>query len=313
MRDLYDRSVFINCPFSSDYQHIFRAILFSVYACGYRPRCSFEIDDSSQSRLSNIENIIEQCRFGIHDISYVTIDKSTKLPRFNMPFELGLFLSAKRFGPPKQRRKLALILDKQAYRYRSSLSDISGQDIAIHQGRPDSAISAVRNWLNSAHPRQLPGGPYICRQYAVFTKTTPCSLQEAKIDCATIDLRGCVSGDGGLVEGQCVGGHPRVQYLIGRSAAPGKIPSEAAHPTPQPGWSCSVAFSHVQAMALRDHQVFPPASWSAAIGPWTGSTVTIEQYLSVERCSWLHAVGLWRPIHIHSLVEKLDDLALFLP
>ena len=114
LRSRYERSVFINCPFSSDYQHIFRALLFSVYACGYRPRCAFEISDSTQNRLSKIERIIERCRFGIHDLSFMGLDAKTGLPRFNMPFELGMFFAAKRFGVGRQKRKIALILDTRA-------------------------------------------------------------------------------------------------------------------------------------------------------------------------------------------------------
>jgi hypothetical protein len=107
-RDLYSYSVFINCPFSPEYQPIFQALLFSVYACGYRPRGALEISDSTQNKLSKIEGIIQQCRFGIHDISFVSLDRKTKLPRFNMPFELGLFFGAKLFGPRQQKRKIAL-------------------------------------------------------------------------------------------------------------------------------------------------------------------------------------------------------------
>jgi len=95
---VYGRSVFINCPFSADYQPLFRAILFAVYACSYRPRCALEISDSGQNRLEKIKNIIGQCKYGIHDISFMTLDKATGLPRFNMSFELGLFLAAKTFG-----------------------------------------------------------------------------------------------------------------------------------------------------------------------------------------------------------------------
>src|ERR1700677_785528 len=148
---LYARSVFINCPFSPDYQRIFRAILFSVYDCGYRPRCALEISDSSQNRLAKIENIIRQSKFGIHDISFMKLDESTKLPRFNMPFELGLFLAAKSFGAGLQKRKVALILDRTSYRYRIALSDISGQDISAHNNVILRVIREVRNWLNSDH------------------------------------------------------------------------------------------------------------------------------------------------------------------
>jgi hypothetical protein len=183
-RDLYARSVFINCPFSSDYQPIFRALLFSVYACGYRPRCALEISDSSQNRLSKIENIILQCRFGIHDISFVDIDSRTRLPRFNMPFELGVFFGAKRFGSPQQKRKIALILDKRAHRYRASLSDISGQDIAIHRGVARMAICQVRDWLDACGRDRisLPGGDFISDQYAKFSQQLPRASRNRRLD-----------------------------------------------------------------------------------------------------------------------------------
>jgi len=46
-----------------------------------------------------------------------------------MPLELGIFLGAKRFGGPKQKRKNCLILDREKYRYQQYCSDIAGQDI----------------------------------------------------------------------------------------------------------------------------------------------------------------------------------------
>lgn len=57
---------------------------------------------------------------------------SHRLPRFNMPFELGLFLGARRYGGPSQRRKCCLILDRDSYRFQIFCSDIAGQDIRAH-------------------------------------------------------------------------------------------------------------------------------------------------------------------------------------
>jgi hypothetical protein len=54
--------------------------------------CALEDDDAGEFRLSKIERIIEECKFGIHDLSAVALDVATGLPRFNMPLELGLFL-----------------------------------------------------------------------------------------------------------------------------------------------------------------------------------------------------------------------------
>jgi hypothetical protein len=184
----YSRYVFINCPFSPDYQPIFRAILFAVYACEFRPRSALEISDSSENRLAKIVAIIRGSKFGIHDISMMELDAKTKLPRFNMSFELGLFLAAKSFGAGQQTRKVALILDKDGYRYREALSDISGQDIAAHGGDAAKAIHEVRNWLDSSrdHANSLPGGAYITSRYQEFGRDLPSASAKQNLDAANL-------------------------------------------------------------------------------------------------------------------------------
>lgn len=173
--DLYSNSVFINCPFSAEYQPIFRALLFAILDCGFRPRCALEITDLTENRLTKIERIIEECKLGIHDISFMGVDANTKLARFNMPFEFGIFFAAKRFGSGRQKKKTALVLDKKAYRYRAALSDISGQDISIYNGAAKNAIREVRNWLNTCHgkAKSLPGGEHINRRYKEFSQKLP--------------------------------------------------------------------------------------------------------------------------------------------
>lgn len=87
----YPKSVFINCPFDAQYNKLFEAIVFAVFDCGLQPRCSLELDDGAQIRISKISSIIGDCRLGIHDISKTELDETNSLPRFNMPLELGMF------------------------------------------------------------------------------------------------------------------------------------------------------------------------------------------------------------------------------
>jgi hypothetical protein len=134
----YDINVFVNCPFDAAYRRLFRSIVFSVIHCGFRARCALEIDDGSEVRIDKILSIVEQCRFGIHDISRTELDRKYRLPRFNMPLELGIFLAAKRFGGPPQNNKMCLILDRQPYRYQKFISDIAGQDIQAHAKKRDA-------------------------------------------------------------------------------------------------------------------------------------------------------------------------------
>lgn len=162
-------SVFINCPFDRSYQPFFRAIVFTVYDCGFMPRCALEIQDAGQTRIDKIFRIIAECKYGIHDICRTELDSATNLPRFNMPLELGFFLGAKHFGDQKQKQKVCLVLDRDRYRYQSFISDIAGQDITAHEDREDELVRVVRDFLRNASRRTtIPGHLDILGRYDHF-------------------------------------------------------------------------------------------------------------------------------------------------
>jgi hypothetical protein len=174
VQPVYADSVFINCPFDVEYQDLFYSIIFVVQDCGFWPRCALEVDDSGTTRIEKIFQIIESCKYGIHDISRTETFGKEQLPRFNMPLELGIFLGAKRFGQQEQAEKLCLILDREPYRYQRFCSDIAGQDIQIHNREPDMAIKVVRNWLSNAVPDSiLPGGTKVAERYRDFLDSLP--------------------------------------------------------------------------------------------------------------------------------------------
>ena len=177
-------AVFINCPFDSSYREIFDAIVFAVCALGFQPRCALDRDDGTKERLTKILQLIDDCRFGIHDLSYMKIDPGTHLPRHNMPFELGLFLG-RESAARKRSNKSCLILDSHPWRYRKSLSDLSGRDIRAHKGRRTLAITAVRDWLVTESGRaDAPGGAFIVQQYRRFRRQLPtlCANAKRKVD-----------------------------------------------------------------------------------------------------------------------------------
>jgi hypothetical protein len=168
-----NKEVFINCPFDERYSNIFDAVLFAIYFCGCKPRCALEIDDGSQIRLDKIYDIIEECDLGIHDISR-TEHNTNDLPRFNMPFEFGLFMGAKRFGGRKQKEKSCLIFDTDRYRYMEFISDISGQDIKSHENEPTQVIRKIRNWLNTYQTLgPLAGASAIIDKYNIYRLDWP--------------------------------------------------------------------------------------------------------------------------------------------
>ena len=174
----YDQSIFFNCPFDDAYKPIFEALIFAAFDCGYIPRCALEADDAGQVRLEKILAIIRGCRLGVHDVSRTEPDAAHGLPRFNMPFELGLFLGAARYGAGDQRRKVALVLDRERYRFQRFISDIAGQDIRAHGDDPAQAIAQLRAWLATL-PRAavLPGGAAIAERYRAFREELPAILR----------------------------------------------------------------------------------------------------------------------------------------
>lgn len=179
----YNDNVFINCPFDSDYKMLFDAMIFAVHDCGFIARCALEAGDASQVRIDKIYNIIEDCRYGIHDISRTELDEVTHLPRFNMPLELGIFLGSKRFGVEEQERKKCLVMDKEPYRYQKFISDISGQDIFVHNNNPEEVVKVVRNWLGTASDRQtIPGGSMIWRRFQDFLEGLPQLTQKLRLE-----------------------------------------------------------------------------------------------------------------------------------
>lgn len=183
----YEKSVFINCPFDEKYKLIFNAIIFTVSDCGYTPRCALEVQDSSSNRLNNILNIIKDCQFAIHDISRVTLDKK-RFPRFNMPFELGLFVGAKHYGSKRHKNKSCLILDKIQYQYQKTISDIAGHDIKVHGDNIENIFPVIRDWLRVNSDIQIPGSAYIYNRYKKFQIDTPIFTKQLKLSTNIKDL-----------------------------------------------------------------------------------------------------------------------------
>lgn len=178
------RTVFINCPFDNEYRPLFRAMCFTIQLCGYMPRCTLDLKDSSQSRFHKILDLITSCGLSIHDISRVELDASSRLPRFNMPLELGADLGLRIQGPKGQRDRRLLILDRDPHRYDITTSDLSGQDIEAHNGREQDIIARVRDWLNTgqAGGKPLPGADAIHADYQTYLKIVPDLIKAEKLD-----------------------------------------------------------------------------------------------------------------------------------
>lgn len=178
----YNDRVFINCPFDSDYMPLLQAIVFGIYRCGFYPVCALEEDDGTDNRLDKIERCIESCRYGIHDISRTEVN-TNNYPRFNMPFEIGLFFGAKRYGDRMQKNKNALIFERVKYSYLECISDLKGIDAKAHNNDPDTVLEKIRNWLTAASRRTtIPGVNKLRRDFKEFKAELPAILNDLGID-----------------------------------------------------------------------------------------------------------------------------------
>jgi len=182
---LKSRDVFVNCPFDTTYKPIFKAIVFTVTRSGFRARCALESDNAANNRLTTICDIINECRYGIHDISRTETDGAPPLPRFNMPLELGLFLGAQRYGGRTHRSKCCIVFDRERYRFQRFISDIAGQDIHAHNGDVPTLIQELATWLrDQSEDPTVPGGRAIAAEYEAFEVALPriCAARRLEID-----------------------------------------------------------------------------------------------------------------------------------
>jgi hypothetical protein len=167
----------VNCPYDEAYLPLLRVLVFTIHACGFRARLAVEEINSAKPRLQRIIDLIRECKLGIHDLSRVQSNGDGELPRFNMPFECGIFVGAQTFGDVRQRKKAFLLLEAEAHRHQKTLSDAAGLDPRLHHNLPDTLVACVRDFL-AGHitPRPL-GSAHLISLYGEFDAAYP-SLAE---------------------------------------------------------------------------------------------------------------------------------------
>lgn len=149
----FEQNVFINCPFDNDFKPLLKALVFELIYLGFSPKLSQTLS-SSAIRVNQIKNLIKNCKFGIHDLSRSKAMVAGELPRFNMPYELGLDIGALEYGSRKLKTKRILILETERFHYQKVISDIAGQDIENHNDDPKTLITKVRNWFSANFPEE---------------------------------------------------------------------------------------------------------------------------------------------------------------
>jgi hypothetical protein len=167
--------VFINLPFDDRHERIFLAMIAGLVGLGLNPRSVVQIP-ASVDRLRRLVRIIQECPFSVHDLSRVSLcaGGQFRVPRFNMPFELGL-AAAISFAESGSRHDWRL-MEAVPYRLQVSLSDVDGYDPAIHNGTVEGTLEALLN----VFPNR-PGAPlaevedllWVYRRLRAFRNTLP--------------------------------------------------------------------------------------------------------------------------------------------
>jgi len=168
MNNNYRKNVFINCPFDKKYLSLLRPILFTIIYLGFIPRISLESLDSGEPRFNKICKLIEQSKYGIHDLSRIQAKKKGEYFRLNMPFELGLDIGCRKFQQKKYSDKKFLILEEKKYRYQAAISDLSNSDIKSHKNKPMIAVRQIRNWFVANGLKGAPSGKIIWYKFTDF-------------------------------------------------------------------------------------------------------------------------------------------------
>ena len=88
----FQKNVFVNCPFDDDYRQLLLSVIFTVKHLGYNPRLSLERADSAESRIEKIVGLINQSKYGIHDLSRIVSEGKNEHYRMNMPFVFDVSL-----------------------------------------------------------------------------------------------------------------------------------------------------------------------------------------------------------------------------
>jgi hypothetical protein len=127
--------VFLNIPYTRDYERLFVALTVAVVCAGRTPRLTFEMRETGLGRLRRIRTVMAACQVSIHELCYACCRPA----RFNMPFELGLAVALRFSGE----RHDFHILESEPHRLQRTLSDLNGIDPLIHNNDPARAIRCV--------------------------------------------------------------------------------------------------------------------------------------------------------------------------
>lgn len=167
--------VFLNVPYDQPFENLFLAYIAGIRAFGLAPRATLEIRGGKR-RLEKIRNLIAACRYSIHDLSRVELDRNVpRTPRFNMPFELGLAVAHQMSAPESPHEWF--VCEALGLRLLKSLSDLNGTDPYVHGGTIVGVFRELRNIFT--RPGQQPTVQQMGRVYRHVRRSVPSILHRS--------------------------------------------------------------------------------------------------------------------------------------
>jgi hypothetical protein len=152
-------SVFLNVPYDEEFHSLYLAYIVGLFQLGLVPHLALEIQGGDR-RLDRIFELIQSCRYSIHDLSRVEVSSTpSAAPRFNMPLELGMTITWQMLNPDQH---TWFVCESEPWRLQISASDLNGTDPYIHGG----TVEGIFRELCNAFPRdQRPSVPRMLEVY----------------------------------------------------------------------------------------------------------------------------------------------------
>ncbi|QEE27018.1 hypothetical protein FTW19_02735 [Terriglobus albidus] len=133
-----DEAVFLNIPYDRKFERLYLAYIVGCVELSLTPKATLAISGGTR-RLERILRLIQSCRYSIHDLSRVELDRNPPpTPRFNMPFELGLAVA-------NTQPHTWFVFESRLRRAQKSISDLDGTDCNIHGGTVEGVMRELCN------------------------------------------------------------------------------------------------------------------------------------------------------------------------
>jgi hypothetical protein len=170
-----ENAVFLNLPYDEKFRSLYLAYIAGLVHLGFIPRVTLGLPGGAR-RLDKIFDEIKACRYSIHDLSRVSLDRNPPYatPRFNMPFELGLAVAWEKMHPEQHKW---FVFESKDYRLLKSLSDLNGTDPQIHKDTVSGVLRELSNVFR--RPANQPTVPEMTKTFDAISRRLPTILSKA--------------------------------------------------------------------------------------------------------------------------------------